>query len=61
MVVEAITFSGIGFMLGVAINDKLIATPLRVSLNNIKAFGYRNSGYGYTCARMAELGLKETK
>lgn len=29
------------------------------SLEAIKVFGFKNSGYGYSCARMAEKALKE--
>lgn len=31
------------------------------ALSDIKALGIRQSGYGFTCARMAEAAIKELK
>ena len=32
---------------------------LKEALEQIRKFGYKNSGYGYSCARLADKCLKE--
>jgi hypothetical protein len=61
MLALAIAAVGIGFILGVLFSDIVIAKPLRQSLLKIKQFGYKNSGYGYSCARLAEQALSKDK